>query len=95
MLVADGIGIIIGIVMCKKIPERTVKLISAGVFVFFGLLGSYQIMRNNLTLNTDVIVLIMTILYALTAAGVVYLIKKNKTDTVKESDVSPYCKDVY
>lgn len=92
MLIADGIGIIIGVVMCKKIPERTVKLISAGVFVFFGLLGSYQIMRNDLTLNTDVIVLVMTILYAFTAAGVVDLIKKSKTDAAKGSDVSPYCK---
>ena len=26
MLVADGIGIIVGVVMCKRIPERTIKL---------------------------------------------------------------------
>jgi putative Ca2+/H+ antiporter (TMEM165/GDT1 family) len=78
MVVADGIGIIIGVVLCKKIPERTVKLISAGVFLFFGLLGSYQVMRNDLKLNTDEIVLVMTILYALTASGVIYLIKKQQ-----------------
>lgn len=78
MLIADGIGIFVGVVLCKKIPERKVKLISAAVFIFFGLLGSYQVMRNNLNLNTDIIVLVMTILYVLTAIAVVYLIRKGK-----------------
>lgn len=92
MLIADGIGIIVGVVLCKKIPERKVKLISAVVFIFFGLLGSYQIMRNDLNLNTDIIVLIMTALYALTAAAVVYLIRKNKATTMENSNVIAYPK---
>ena len=33
MLVADAIGIVVGVLMCRKIPEKTVKLVSAGVFI--------------------------------------------------------------
>lgn len=91
MLIADGIGIIIGVVLCKKIPERTVKLISAGVFIFFGLFGSYQVMRDDLNLNTDIIVLTMTILYALTVAAVVYLIRKSKAAFKENSNVISFC----
>jgi len=42
MMVADGIGIIIGIVLGKKIPERTVKWIAAMIFILFGLIGLYE-----------------------------------------------------
>lgn len=89
MLIADGIGIFVGVVLCKKIPERKVKLISAAVFIFFGLLGSYQVMRNNLNLNTDIIVLVMTILYVLTAIAVVYLVRKGKAvNAGKSKDIA-------
>lgn len=94
MLIADGIGIIIGVVLCKKIPQRIVKLISAGVFIFFGLLGSYQVMRNDLNLNTDVIILIMTSLYVLTAAAVMYLNKKSKIDVAKNTNIALFCKQI-
>ena len=90
MLIADGIGIIIGVVLCKKIPERTVKLISAAVFIFFGFLGSYQVMRSDLGLNTDIIMLVMTLLYALTAAATIYLLKKESSEGTADS-VSPAC----
>lgn len=39
MLVADAIGIVIGIILGKKIPERAVKWIAALVFIFYGLYG--------------------------------------------------------
>jgi putative Ca2+/H+ antiporter (TMEM165/GDT1 family) len=42
MLIADAIGIIIGIVMGKKIPERAVKWFAALVFIGFGLFGLYE-----------------------------------------------------
>lgn len=41
MMIADGIGIIIGIVLGKKIPERVVKWVAAIVFILFGLFGLY------------------------------------------------------
>lgn len=42
MMIADAIGIIIGIVLGKKIPERAVKWFAALIFIFFGLWGLYQ-----------------------------------------------------
>jgi putative Ca2+/H+ antiporter (TMEM165/GDT1 family) len=42
MMVADAIGIIAGIVLGKRIPERTVKWFAALVFIFFGLYGLYE-----------------------------------------------------
>lgn len=41
MMVSNIIGIVIGVVMGKKIPERTVKLISGAIFILFGYIGVY------------------------------------------------------
>jgi Ca2+/H+ antiporter, TMEM165/GDT1 family len=42
MLIADAIGIGIGIVLGKKIPERAVKWVAALIFIFFGLHNLYE-----------------------------------------------------
>lgn len=42
MMIADGIGVIVGNVLGKKIPERTVKWVAAGIFILFGLIGIYD-----------------------------------------------------
>ncbi|MBI5441148.1 MAG: TMEM165/GDT1 family protein [Deltaproteobacteria bacterium] len=39
MMVADALGIVVGIVLGKRIPERAVKWFAATVFILFGLLG--------------------------------------------------------
>ena len=42
MLVADAIGIIVGIVLGKRIPERFIKWFAAIIFIAFGVAGLYQ-----------------------------------------------------
>lgn len=42
MMVADAIGIIIGIVLGKQIPERAVKWTAALIFIGFGIVGLYE-----------------------------------------------------
>lgn len=42
MLIADAVGIIVGIVLGKKIPERFVKWFAAIIFIIFGLAGLYD-----------------------------------------------------
>jgi Ca2+/H+ antiporter, TMEM165/GDT1 family len=42
MLIADAVGIIAGIVMHKKIPEKQIKWVAALVFILFGLWGLYE-----------------------------------------------------
>ncbi len=44
MVVADGIGIIVGVVLRKNIPEKFIKWFSAIIFILFGLLGIYEYM---------------------------------------------------
>ncbi len=41
MIIADAVGIVIGIVMGKKIPERFIKWFAAMIFIFFGIAGLY------------------------------------------------------
>ncbi|MBI5057459.1 MAG: TMEM165/GDT1 family protein [Nitrospirae bacterium] len=42
MLIADAIGIVIGIVMGKHIPERFIKWFAALIFMAFGVYGLYE-----------------------------------------------------
>ncbi len=50
MVIADAVGIIIGVVMRKHIPEQTVKWISAVIFILFGLFSAYNILSSRLNL---------------------------------------------
>jgi len=42
MMIADGIGIIVGIVLHKRIPEKQIKWFAALVFIAFGVWGLYD-----------------------------------------------------
>ncbi len=77
MLIADGIGIIIGVVLCKRIPEKTIKLISAGAFIFFGFLGCYQVASQRMGLPPFTIIIGLLILAVITGISAYYLIKNN------------------
>jgi Predicted membrane protein len=92
MLIADAIGIIIGVVLCKKIPERTVKLVSAGAFMLFGFIGTYQVASQQLQLGITTIILLMIALLIVTAGASYYLIKKEREEEKKESEPPCYCK---
>jgi Ca2+/H+ antiporter, TMEM165/GDT1 family len=48
MLVADAIGIIVGIVLGKNIPERAVKWFAAVIFIIFGILGLYEALPKSI-----------------------------------------------
>jgi putative Ca2+/H+ antiporter (TMEM165/GDT1 family) len=70
MMIADGIGIIIGIVLGKRIPERAVKWFAALIFIAFGLLGLYEYLpKESVTLPA--------IIGALVATGIaIYLVAR-------------------
>lgn len=42
MVIADAFGIIVGVVMRKHIPAKTIKWVSASIFILFGLAGVYK-----------------------------------------------------
>ncbi len=52
MLIADGIGIVVGIVLHRHIPERLVKWIAACGFAGFGLLGLHDALDELLPPNS-------------------------------------------
>jgi len=77
MVVADAIGIIIGIVMRKHIPEKIIKWISAVIFVLFGLSGIYKVLSSRLSpTHTGGIVLAIVVSTIWIAR---YVIKSNGT----------------
>lgn len=50
MVVADSIGIGIGIVLGKRLPDALIRLVSAGVFIFFGFAGASSVLTTWLPL---------------------------------------------
>lgn len=90
MLIADTIGIIIGVVMCKKIPERIVKLVSAGAFIFFGFIGSYQVLTEKLAVSMEITIGVLVALAAVTGFFAYRLIKSNTQS--EDTMVAEYCR---
>jgi Ca2+/H+ antiporter, TMEM165/GDT1 family len=44
MVVADGLGITVGIVLGKRLPDAVIRLVAAGIFIFFGLAGAGSVL---------------------------------------------------
>jgi len=42
MVIADAVGIVVGVVLGQSIPERAVRWFAAVVFIFFGVFGLYD-----------------------------------------------------
>jgi Ca2+/H+ antiporter, TMEM165/GDT1 family len=66
MLIADAIGIGIGIVLGKKIPERAIKWFAALLFILFGLVGLWQSVPKHL-LSAPVVIEGILVVVLLTA----------------------------
>ena len=58
MLVADGIGIVAGVVLGKHIPQRTIKWVSATIFLIFGLVGVYEVLPSKIGLAYTALTLV-------------------------------------
>ena len=91
MLIADGIGIIVGVVLCRRIPERQIKLVSAFAFMFFGFVGSYQVARDRLQLQLGLTIAILAGLLAITGLITYYLLKQNKGREEANLIAGQYC----
>lgn len=62
MIATSGIGIFVGRKVGEKIPELAIKIISSGVFIFFGTLKLFQTVPHQYitTLNTTLFFLFLT-----------------------------------
>lgn len=74
MVIADAIGIILGVVMRKHIPENIIKWVSAVIFMMFGLIGIYRILSAKLNLPATFSILASVIIA--TAIAVHFINKK-------------------
>ncbi|MFA4948596.1 MAG: TMEM165/GDT1 family protein [Candidatus Krumholzibacteriia bacterium] len=85
MVIADAVGIVVGIVLCKRIPERIIKWISAGVFVLFGFIGVFGILSGRI--GRIYTLLILCAMGICTAWAALVLSRSRK-----RSDNGPICK---
>lgn len=52
MIIADGIGVLLGALLYKCVPEKIIKLVSAGAFMVFGYVGFYQFLNAAFALGS-------------------------------------------
>ena len=83
MMLADGLGILFGIVLGKKIPERAVKWFAAVLFIGFGMFGLYEYVP------ADFWTPIVTTAGLLVLAGAVGLAARYSASPVQEQTCMP------
>jgi putative Ca2+/H+ antiporter (TMEM165/GDT1 family) len=86
MLIADGIGITAGVILCRRIPERKIKLVSASVFMLFGLAGGYRVFREDLGLPLPAAASILLVLAAGSFLAAFLLLRAEKKRDRPPSD---------
>jgi putative Ca2+/H+ antiporter (TMEM165/GDT1 family) len=83
MLVADGIGIVVGVVLCKRLPQRVIKWFSAVIFVIFGIVGVYEVLSVKIGLVYTFLTLILLAIFS--ASTMVIIAKKQKTKRTSQT----------
>ena len=76
MLGADGVGIVVGVSLCKRLPERTLKWISAVIFIIFGLVGVYEVLARQIGLTNTALALSFLSLFCILATS--FATRKNR-----------------
>jgi Ca2+/H+ antiporter, TMEM165/GDT1 family len=74
MMIADGVGIFAGVVAHRKLPERALKIISASLFIFFGVIGVWQSLHDTFkfSVGTSLIVSAITAIATVTLGCFIY-----------------------
>ena len=88
MLVADGIGIVAGVVLGKHIPQRTIKWVSATIFLIFGLVGVYEVLPSKIGLAYTALTLMLLIVFSILA--IIFITRKG--DQAKNLSEDETCK---
>jgi len=76
MLVADGIGIVAGVVLGKHIPQRIIQWVSALIFVVFGLVGVSEVLPSKIGLTYTALTLIALVAFSILA--IIIITRKQK-----------------
>jgi Ca2+/H+ antiporter, TMEM165/GDT1 family len=81
MLVADGVGIVIGVVLCRRIPQKALKWFSAAIFMAFGVIGVYEVLNGKIGSGYLAAVIAVLAAFAIFGAYFVSTIKKKSNTT--------------
>lgn len=73
MMISNIVGIVIGVVMGKRIPEQTVKYVSAAIFILFGYLGIAMTVQR-----ADVLYGLLGLITLIVAVTVYYLTRESR-----------------
>jgi putative Ca2+/H+ antiporter (TMEM165/GDT1 family)/putative Mn2+ efflux pump MntP len=82
MVVADSIGIGIGIVLGKRLPDTLIRLVSAGVFIFFGFAGASSVLTTMLPLAVSAVVRFGLVVATLGAAHYLF-VRRRRGDAAR------------
>ena len=83
MVVADGVGIVLGIVLGKRLPDTLIRLVSAGVFIVFGFAGASGVLTTMLPLAVSAIILFGLVVATLGAAHYLF-VRRRRSDAAAE-----------
>jgi len=78
MLLADGIGIVAGVVLGKRIPQRTINWVSATIFLVFGLVGVYDVLSSKIGLAYTALTLMLLIFFFISA--IIFITRRNRAE---------------
>jgi putative Ca2+/H+ antiporter (TMEM165/GDT1 family) len=92
MVIADGFGILVGVVLCRGIPERIIKIISAAVFMIFGIFSTYELFREELAMAL-VPRVILTAVLVLIAGSLSFLLARRAQSVPGVPAVKKACEE--
>ena len=80
MVIVSAMGIYVGCKICKKIPEVTIKMISAVIFLYFGVCKLYQSLPEKYLLSKNILLfaVVLTILFSIRLIPFIKNMEKNK-----------------
>ena len=70
-----------GIVLGKRLPDTLIRLVSAGVFIFFGFAGASSVLTTMLPLSVSAVVLFGLVVASLGAAHYLF-VRRRRSDAV-------------
>ena len=85
MVAADGFGIALGVTLGRRLPEASIRLVSAGVFVSFGLLGVGAVLPTWLPSAATAAILLTLAVATLVAAHTLFLQRRRLDADVAEA----------
>ncbi|OPJ55367.1 TMEM165/GDT1 family protein [Alkalithermobacter paradoxus] len=93
MVFTGGLGIVAGKVLGKKIPEVTMKIIAAFVFLFFGSVGLYTRLPNEYINPVNIIFYIVILSFLVVLVLRYNTIQRNKYYEERLSEILLQCKN--